>query len=143
MILRTSENPLQGTWVHKPSPFRVQELAVPETTSSEELSTLSRVLCTVGLVTGQSTAVGGHNRIDEVLRLPDARYVVQEQRDGGSEGHSHQRVHRLGTAVATAVGCYRPGARLALLNGEPYRSGSTALLEGHRRHATIAIEGLK
>jgi hypothetical protein len=41
--------------------------------SSEGLSTLSGVLGAVGSVTGQPTAVGGHNGIDEVLHLPDAR----------------------------------------------------------------------
>jgi hypothetical protein len=116
---------------------------VPKTNSSEVLSTLSRMLGAVGLVTGQPTAVGRHNGIDKVLHLPDARQVVQQQRDRTPEGRSHQRVHRLGTAVATAVRCYRPGARLALLNGESYRSGSATLLGGHRRHATVAIERLK
>ena len=41
--------------------------------SSEELSTLSRVLGAVGSVARKSAAVGGHNGIDEVLQLPDAR----------------------------------------------------------------------
>jgi hypothetical protein len=53
-------------------PVRLQELAVPETTSSEVLSTLSRVLGAVGCVTKQPTAVGGYNGIDEVLQLSDA-----------------------------------------------------------------------
>jgi hypothetical protein len=42
-------------------------------TSSEELSTLSGVLGAVGSVARKSAAVGGHNGIDEVLQLPDAR----------------------------------------------------------------------
>ena len=41
--------------------------------SSEELSTLRGVLGTVGSVARKSAAVGGHNGIDEVLQLPDAR----------------------------------------------------------------------
>jgi hypothetical protein len=53
------------------------------------------------------------------------------------------RVYPLRATVATAVGCYRPGARLALVDGELYRSRDTRLLEGHRRHATVAIERLK
>lgn len=97
----------------------------------------------VGSVARKSAAVGSHNGIDDVLHLPDARYIVKEQRDGNSEGCSHQRVYRLGSAVATAIGCYRPGTRLALLEGESYRSGDTTLLEGHRRHATVAIERLE
>src|SRR5919107_3025248 len=84
-------------------PVRVQELAVPKTNSSEVLSTLSRMLGAVGLVTGQPTAVGGDEGIDEVLHLPDARQVVQQQRDRSPQGRSHQRVDRLGSAVATAV----------------------------------------
>jgi hypothetical protein len=39
----------------------------------EVLLTLNGVLSAVGSVTGQSTAVGGHNGIEEVLQLPDAR----------------------------------------------------------------------
>jgi hypothetical protein len=46
---------------------------VPETSYSEVLSTLSRVLGAVGLVTRQLTAVGGDKGIDELLQLPDAR----------------------------------------------------------------------
>jgi hypothetical protein len=38
----------------------------------EGLSTLSGVLGAVGSITGQSTTVGGHNGIEEVLHLPDA-----------------------------------------------------------------------
>jgi hypothetical protein len=30
-----------------------------------------------------------------------------------------------------------------LFEGESYRSGDATLLEGHRRHATVAIERLK
>ena len=41
------------------------------TSSSEVLSTLSRALGAVGLVTGQPTAVGGDKVIDEVLQSPD------------------------------------------------------------------------
>jgi hypothetical protein len=44
-----------------------------ETCSSEVLSTLSRALDAVGLVTGQPVAVGGDKGIDEVLQLSDAR----------------------------------------------------------------------
>jgi hypothetical protein len=39
----------------------------------EVLSTLNGVLSAVGSVTGQSTPVGGHNGIEEVLQLPAAR----------------------------------------------------------------------
>jgi hypothetical protein len=116
---------------------------VPETSSSEVLSTLSGVLGAVGLVTGKPTAVGGNKGIDELLQLPDAREVVQVKWERSSEGTSHQRVHRLGCAVASAIGCYGPGARPALFEVESYRGGSATLLEGHRRHATVAIERLK
>jgi predicted ATP-dependent serine protease len=37
------------------------------------LSTLSGVLGAVGVVPGKATAIGGHNGIDNVLELPDAR----------------------------------------------------------------------
>jgi hypothetical protein len=123
----------------------VQNLTVSQflMTSSQGLSTLSGVLGAVGSVTGQSTAVGGHNGIDEVLHLPDTWQGEYEQRDRSSEGRSHQRVYRLGAAVATPVGCYSPGGCLALFEGESYRSGDATLLEGRRRHATVAIEGLK
>jgi hypothetical protein len=53
-------------------------------TYSEELLTLSGALGTVGSVTRKSVAVGGHNGIDEVLQLPDARKIVHEQRDRSS-----------------------------------------------------------
>jgi hypothetical protein len=52
---------------------RLKKLAFPQTSSSEMLSTLSRSLGAVGLVTGQPTAVGGDKGIDEVLQMPDAR----------------------------------------------------------------------
>jgi hypothetical protein len=103
------------------------------------LPTLSGVLGAVGSITGQSTTVGRDNGINEVLHLPDARQRVHEQRDRSFEGRSHQRIHRLGAAVAAAIGCYSPGACLALFEGESYRSGDATLLEGHRRHATVAI----
>ena len=118
-------------------------MAAPVPEFLRALLALSGMLGAVGSVTGQSTTVGGHNGIEEVLQLPDARQVVQEQRDRSSEGRSHQRVYRLGAAVATAVGCYRPGGCLALFDGESYRSRDASLLEGHRRHATVAIERLK
>jgi hypothetical protein len=37
------------------------------------LSTFSGVLGAVGMVTWKATVVGGHNGIDDVLELPDAR----------------------------------------------------------------------
>src|SRR5215211_2668391 len=65
-------HPLLGTSVNKLSQLECRS-SWSLTTSSEVLSTLSGVLGAVGLVTGQSTAVGGHNAIDVVLQLPDAR----------------------------------------------------------------------
>src|SRR5215204_7754922 len=46
-------------------------------------------------------------------------------------------------SVAAAVRCYRPRGRLTLFESEPYRGGNATLLEGHRRHATVAIERLE
>jgi hypothetical protein len=65
-LRRSFWEPLRGAAV-------LSVLPVPETSSSEVLSTLSGVLGAVGLVTGQPTAVGGNKGIDELLQLPDAR----------------------------------------------------------------------
>jgi hypothetical protein len=57
-------------WVNKLSQLACRS-SPSLTSSSEVLSTLSRALGTVGLVTGQPTAVGGDKVIDEVLQSPD------------------------------------------------------------------------
>jgi hypothetical protein len=48
-------------------------LITPDDAEGFVFSTLSRVLGAVGCVTGQSIALGGHEGIDQVLQLPDAR----------------------------------------------------------------------
>src|SRR5215212_10700691 len=101
------------------------------------------MLGAVGSVAGQSTAVGGDKIIDEVQQLPYTWQGVQEYRECASEGGTHHRVYCLGASVAAAVRCYRPRGRLALFESEPCRGGNATLLEGHRRHATVAIERLE
>jgi hypothetical protein len=101
------------------------------------------LLGAVGSVAWQQTTVGGDEVIDEVLQLPDAGKGVQEQRESAPDGGGHRRVHRFGASVATAVGRYRPRGLLALFDGEPHRRADVTLLEGHRPHATVAVERVK
>ena len=117
-------------------------LAVPDDLL-RVLSALGGMLGAVGSVAGQSTAVGGDKIIDEVQQLPYTWQGVQEYRECASEGGTHHRVYCLGASVAAAVRCYRPRGRLALFESEPYRGGNATLLEGHRHHATVAIERLE